>query len=111
MMTIHHAEISREMVYGRIDDLISQFFKILPLRENASETLPQYISSLLREMLGLQSLMMELHDDGMYLSLLGILQYMLDHPDSDVSVVRSDVFKAIDIIKKLQKKYTGPEMG
>lgn len=106
MMTIYDAEVSREMVTNRVGELINQFYKILPMRENGSETLSQYAGSLLREMLGMKELLVEWHDDGQYASLLGILQYIADNPESDVHTVKSDVFKAISIIKRLQKKYT-----
>lgn len=105
MMTVYNVDLSRKIVIKRVEDLINQFYKILPLWENESETLSQYISSLIREMLGMQELILEWQNDGMYLSLLGILQFLLDNPDCDVGTVRSDVFKAINIVKRLQKKY------
>lgn len=106
MTTIYGEEISREIISRRCEDLVGQFYKILPLKENASVTVSQYIEALLREMLGMQSLIPAWHNDGGYLSLLGILQYFLDHPDCDVGIVKSDVFKAIKIIKRLREKYT-----
>ena len=105
-MTIYNVDVSREVINKRVNELINQFYKILPLRENESDTLSQYTSSLLREMLGMKRLLVEWHDDSQYASLLGILQYISDNPTCDVSVVKSDVFKAINIIKRLQKKYT-----
>ena len=105
-MTIYNVDVSREVINKRVNELINQFYKILPLRENESDTLSQYTSSLLREMLGMKCLLVEWHDDSQYASLLGILQYISDNPTCDVSVVKSDVFKAINIIKRLQKKYT-----
>ena len=106
MMTIYDVEISREVVKKRVAELVNQFYKILPLRENESDTLSQYSSSLLREMLGMKELIKEWHDDGQYVSLLGILQFITDNPRCDVATVKSDVFKAINIIKRLQAKYT-----
>ena len=105
MTTVYGTEISRDMAARRAQDFIGQFFKILPLKEDASPTLQKYIEALLREMLGMKSLMAEWHEDEHYLSLLGILQYFADHPECDVETVRSDVFKAIGIIRRLQKKY------
>lgn len=106
MMTAYGVEISREVISKRVDELINQFFKILPLRESGSSTLSQYTGSLLREMLGMQELIVEWQHDGQYASLLGILQHLVKNPDCEVAVVKSDVFKAINIIKRLQKKYT-----
>lgn len=108
MRTTYGTEISREMVANRVDDLIGQFYKILPLKEHGSPTLTKYIKSLLREMLGMKSLMEEWQQDARYLSLIGILEYYVKNPDSDVEEVRSDVFKAINVIKQLQEKYSTP---
>ena len=105
MITKYGTEISRKMTVSRVDELINQFYKILPMKENGSTTLTQYISSLLREMLGMKELMLEWHEDGWYVSLCGILQHLLDNPGCGTDVVRSDVFKAINMIKLLQKKY------
>lgn len=106
MPTKYGTEISRKMKKSRIDELINQFYKILPMKESQADTLSQYVSSLLREMLGMQELMLEWKEDGRYLSLCGILQSFVNNPDMDVLTVRSDVFKAISIIKNLQKKYS-----
>lgn len=105
MMTSYGTDISREMTGSRMNTLINQFYKILPLKESETETLSSYIDSLLREMLGMKELMAELREDGLYLSLCSILQYHLDHPDRSVKDVKSDVFKAIHVIKLLRDKY------
>lgn len=105
MRTTYGTEISRNLVANRTDDLVGQFFKILPLKEKNAETLPKYIDGLIREMLGMQDVIEEWHEDGCYLSLIGILKYFDKHPECDVEIVRSDVFKALNIIRQLQKKY------
>lgn len=105
MTTKYGMEVSRDMECATYKDLIGRFFKILPLREHGSTTIAQYMEGLLREMQGMEQLILEWHDDGQILSLLAILQYHINHPDCDISVVRSDVFKAIDVIKHLQGKY------
>ena len=105
MRTIYGTHISRDMAGSRLEGLINQFYKILPLKENGSDTLSAYIGSLLREMLGMQELIEELHEDGMYLTLCSILQYHAEHPEQDVKTVKGDVFKAIHVIKLLRQKY------
>ena len=109
MMTSHNIELSDELVARQIKDLVNRFYKILPIKESGEATLKQYQLSLLREMLGCQSLIVAFGYDDRYLSLLSILQYMIDY-DPDVNAVRSDVFRAINILKSLQKKYC-PEAG
>ena len=106
MMTKYGTEISRDMVSSKSEELIGQFFKILPLKEHGYSTIKQYMEALLRELTGLEQLILEWNNDSQILSLMGILQYHIDHPDCELSVVRSDVFKAINIINFLREKYT-----
>ena len=105
MMT-EYGGVSDVMLLNRFDTLVNQFFKILPIRENNEETLQKYIDSLLREMIGMGELLKTIGDDDLYLTLLSTLNYMRVHP-CDVGTVKTDVFKCIRVIKKLQKKYSG----
>ena len=89
---------------NKFTDMVNQFYKILPLKENNSPTLQQYMVGFMRELLGLQSLMNDLNNDGLFANLLGILQYLIDN-DCDTATIKTDVFKAIGIVKKLQQKY------
>lgn len=104
MMTVYNVEISDRMVANYINVLVNRFYKILPIKESGEDTLKRYLESLLREMVGMKDLISYINDDDRYLSLLAIVQYFIDH-DTDVATVRTDVFKAISILKKLQKKY------
>lgn len=104
MKTKYNTELSDDMVSARLAIMVNQFYKILPIKEESEPTLVQYMKSLQRELLGCKALMTALDDDAQYLSLLSILQYLIEN-DCDVATVRSDVFKAINIVKRLQKKY------
>ena len=104
MMTSANAEVSKSMVASRLKHFINQFYKILPMRESNADTLQQYMLSLQREMIGLHSLILALENDGRYLSLLSILQYLIEH-ECDVRVVRAEVFKAIQIVNSLSQQY------
>lgn len=104
MMTCYDIELSDELVSRQIKNLVNRFYKILPIKESGEPTLKQYQSGLLREMVGFKELIVAFKYDDRYLSLLSILQYMIDN-DPDVETVKSDVFKAINILKSLQKKY------
>ena len=108
MKTRYEIELSRELLLNKLDDMVNQFYKILPLYENKSPTLHSYMESFMRELLGNKNLIDDLKNDGLYLTLLGTLQFLIDN-DCEVRVVKSDVFKAISIIKKLQKKYGNAE--
>ena len=103
MMTRYNIELSDRLVDNKIDCLIAQFYKILPIRESGEKTLRQYMTSLMREMLGMKDLITALNDDGRYLSVMSVLQYMIDH-ECDIPTTRCDVFKAIGILKKMQNK-------
>ena len=93
------------LVRNWLASLVSRVYKILPIRENNEQTLGQYMKSLQREMLGTKALIQALDSDGRYMSVISIIQYMIDYP-CDIAVTRSEVFKAIDILKKLIATYT-----
>lgn len=104
MITKYEVEMSREVLQNKLTDMVNQFYKILPLYESKSPTLHQYMEGFMRELLGMKSLIKALDNDGLYMTLLGTLQYLIDN-ECEVRVVKADVFKAINIVKKLQKKY------
>lgn len=103
-MTTQIDRLSGAMLSNYMSSLTNRFYKILPIKESEQDTLHDYVSSLLLEMTGCKELIIALHDDDRYLSLLSILQYIKEH-DPDVKIVRREVFKSLSIIKKLQKKY------
>ena len=104
MMTSCDIELNDAMFRKKLIAYVNQFYKILPIKESGEPSLTQYMQSLLREMIGCQALITALDNDAQYLSLLSILQYMIDH-DCDVATVRTDVFKAIGILKKMQARF------
>lgn len=95
----------KETMRKYIRGLVDRFFKILPLWEGNEDSLPTYLDSLLIELKGFNGLMYVLNDDRDYVSLLAILQYLIDNPDTNVSVVKREVFRAISICNKLRAKY------
>lgn len=97
-------DIPLEMVDHYLSGLVNQFFKILPLKEDGEPSLNEFMKSLQIELLGFKGLMKEVGNDSMYLTLLSILQYMIEN-DCDVAVVKREVFKAIKVCKKLRDKY------
>lgn len=86
-------------------NLVNLFFKILPLRENEEPTLVEYIRSLQVELMGCIGFIVTIEHDPAIISLLAILQYLLERPDADVRVYKREVFKAISICNKLRAKY------
>jgi hypothetical protein len=84
---------------------VGKFFKILPMFEEQCPTLPQYIQSLNREMVGLSKLVLEVENQEEFLTLVATLEN-LTNKNISVEEVKSDVFKSISIIKKLKSKVT-----
>ena len=110
MMTSCNIPVSNEMHVKKLAALVNQFYKILPIKESGEPSLGAYLKSLQREMLGYKSLILALDNDAQYLSLLAIIQYMIDN-DCEVATVKSDVFKAINILKKMQARFASSSGG
>lgn len=101
--------MSATVLDNYLRSLINLFFKILPLKESGERSLETYMKSLQAELLGCNALVEVIHDDSMFLSLVSILQYLIDNPDCDVVFVRREVFRAISICNKLREKYAVPQ--
>ena len=89
--------------------LINLFYKILPIWESGEKSIGVYMRSLQAELLGCQNLIEALHNDAQFVTLVSILQYLIDHPEVEHEVVKREVFRAISICEKLQRRYTEPE--
>lgn len=98
--------IDGELLHNYFRTLVNHFFKILPIRENEEESLETYVHSLQLELFGCKELVPELKTNSFYLSLLSILQYLIDNPYCDVRIVRREVFRAISICNKLKAIYS-----
>lgn len=97
--------ISNELVHSYFKSLVNSYFKVLPMFENGESSLPTYLDSLQSELLGCKSFIPELAEEPQFLTLLAILQFMIDNPDEPVKKVRREVFKAISICNRLKTKY------
>lgn len=103
--TIYEQSISDEMFSNYIHNLINQFFKILPIKESGEKSLHKYMLNLMAELLGSKELIVVLHDDSSFVSLIALLQYLID-TDCDVAEVKNKVFQAISICNKLEERYS-----
>lgn len=97
--------VPRTLVCRYFRNLVNRFFKILPMREDGEPTLAVYTKSLQAELLGCEELIPELRENPHYLTLLAILQYLTDHPESGVPEVKREVFRAISICNQLKAEY------
>lgn len=109
IQTKNGLEMDNTVLTNYLRNLVNLFFKILPIRESEQATLGAYMSSLQSELLGCKSLIVALHEDSMFLSLLSILQFLIDNQDSSIPIYRREVFKAISICNKLRARYAVSE--
>ena len=98
--------IDSRFLQGYFRSLVNRFFKILPMREADEATLTVYIQSLQAEMMGSKELFNSIDYDPAFVTLLSILQYMIDNPCCTVPETRREVFRAISICKKLAERYS-----
>ena len=104
MIASNGYDVPTNMVDKYLDRLVNQFFKILPIKENGEPSLYEFMKSLQAELLGFKGLMDQIGNDSMYLTLLSILQFLIEN-ECEIPVVKREVFKAISICKKLRIKY------
>lgn len=101
--------MSAELLDRYMRSLVDRFFKILPIKESENEygedSLDAYIRSLQAELLGCKELVVVVNEDPSFMSLINILQYLIDTPECSVRTVKREVFRAISICNKLKAKY------
>lgn len=105
IQTTNGIPMNEEVLSNYLRNLVNQFFKILPIRENEEMSLVSYMESLQIELMGCSELVCAIQNDSLFLSLLSILQFLICHPDSAVHVYKREVFKAISICNKLKARY------
>jgi hypothetical protein len=91
--------------------LVDRVYKILPLYEESNDGLFANIQSLVYELHGLLNVIESLNHNANYLSLIATLESLSDDSlffDLEKEVVKREVFKCIDLIKKMDKS---PESG
>ena len=103
--TSRNIEIDESLLGNYLRNLVNLFFKILPIRESEEPSLQEYMISLQAELLGCAGLIQAVHNDHMFMSLVAILQDLIDHPDSAVHTYTREVFKAFSICNKLKARY------
>jgi hypothetical protein len=108
--TVAGEPINSELLSNYFASLVNAFFKILPMRENGEVSLPTYMHSLQLELFGCRDLIPAISADPQLLTLLSILQDLISEPDTDVKVVKREVFKAIRICDKLKAIYATSEV-
>ena len=105
MVKVNYDAINDDQFFlNYLNFLINRVYKILPISEDEPVTLKSYLDSLVLELLGSKDLILKLKKDASFLSLISTLQSLSENQYSH-NVIRSEVFKCIDIIKKLIDRY------
>lgn len=89
---------------------MNRFFKILPMREEEEKTLVTYMQSLQSELIGCNEVIESINNDPSYLTLIAVLQYLIDNSFESPLVFRREVFHCINICNKLSALYTKGEV-
>lgn len=95
------------MFFSYLETLKNRLFKIIPLFEENNEGIYKYIDSLLFELGGMIYVVKELKNNSMFLSLIATLESLLDESlagEYNISLVRREVFRCLNIVEKLQQK-------
>ena len=95
--------IPNKAVKAYLKTLIDKVYKILPMKEENSETLHCYLSGLTHELVGCYQLYYELVDEPRFLSVVNIVKY-LETNDYDTATCKREVFKAIKLIQNITKE-------
>ena len=103
MIKTKYNPISEELCDNYFEVLVNRIYKVLPLKEEGSETLSVYIESLLSEMTGNKELIDYIRNDGQYLSVMNSLEFI--RQCDDIIICKREVFKCIRTVKNLQRKY------
>jgi hypothetical protein len=104
-METKYGQLPDEMLVAYANGMISKVYKMMPMKESKTETLTRYIESTLREFIGQKELTFKLRDSEEFLTILGIMESLLNQ--DDFTKFRSDIFKIINLIKKLEMQLGG----
>lgn len=104
--TVRGIEIDSAVLNNYFRLLVNLFFKILPIWESGDGSVVTYMETLQSEMLGCKSVIVAINNDGLFLSLISMLQDLIDHPEYEHTKVRRTVFNAITICNKLNARYS-----
>lgn len=103
--TVTGVPINGKLVENYFQSLVGMFFKILPMKEDGVETLPEYLGNLQAELLGCKALIDAINNDPMFMSLILNLQVLIDNPDYSPRKVRQIVFDSITVCNKLKASH------
>lgn len=99
-MNTKYGQLPDEMLVGYVDRMMSQVFKMLPMKQYGVETLPKHMEATLREFVGIKDVVYKLRDNSEFLAIIGTLESALSQ--DDFKTFRSDILKTTNLIEKLK---------
>lgn len=104
MIEVKYGMLPKETFCRYFEFLINKTYKILPLKEEKSDTLKSYLESYLRELIGNKDLIPLLVDEPKFVTVLNTMQFLISEDYSD-KVCKKEVFKCIRILEEIKDKY------
>lgn len=104
MIEVKYGLLPKENFCRYFEFLINKTYKILPLKEEKSDTLKSYLESYQRELIGNMDLIPLLVDEPKFITLLNTMQFLIAEEYSD-KVCKREVFKCIRILEEINEKY------
>lgn len=106
-MKTKYGQLPDEMLLVYVNGMTAKIFKMLPMKQDGTKSLSKYIEATLREFVGQKELVDELKNNEEFLTILGVMESLLSQ--DDFSIFRSDVFKTINLIKRLKSSLGGDD--
>lgn len=104
MIKVQYGLLPNDNFCKYFDYLINKTYKILPLKEENSETLKSYLESYLRELIGNKELVSVLVNEPKFITVLNIMQYLISEEYS-VKICKKEIFRCIHILEEIKSKY------
>lgn len=104
-METKYGQLPDEMLLVYVNGMIAKVWKMIPMHEKGTTSLPKYIESISREFVGQKELVDELKNNEEFLTILCVMESLLNQ--NDFTIFRSDVFKTINLIERLKSSLGG----
>lgn len=104
MIEVKYGVLPKENFCKYFEFLINKTYKILPLKEEKSDTLKSYLESYLRELIGNKDLVSILVNEPRFITVLNTMQFLISEEYSN-KICKREVFKCIRILEEINEKY------
>ena len=104
MIEVKYGMLPKENFCKYFEFLINKTYKILPLKEEKSDTLKSYLESYQRELIGNIDLVPLLVNEPKFITVLNTIQFLISEEYSE-NVCKREVFKCIRILEEINNKY------